>query len=54
MRVYVDAHWLTRRVQLLKKQVHPGWEYNRFQDPTWESQEKITSELLLKYLGEIF
>jgi hypothetical protein len=53
-RVYVATHWLTRRVKPLKKQVHHGWEYNGFQDPTWESQEKITRELLLKHLGEMF
>jgi hypothetical protein len=50
----VAAHWLARRVQPLKKQVHPDWEYSRFQDLTRESQEKITKELLLKHLGEIF
>jgi hypothetical protein len=35
----VAVHWLAHRVQLLKKQVHPGWEYSGFQDPTQESQE---------------
>jgi hypothetical protein len=38
----------------LKKQVHPGWEYSRSQDPTRETYEKISPELLLKHLGEIF
>jgi hypothetical protein len=35
--VCVAAHWLAHRVQSLKKQVHPGWEYSGFQDPTQES-----------------
>jgi hypothetical protein len=50
----VAAHSLAHRVQPLKKQVHLGWEYNGFQDPTQESQGKITQELLLKHLGEMF
>jgi hypothetical protein len=45
---------MARRVQSLKKQVHPGWEYSGLQDPTRESQEKITPELLVKHLGEMF
>jgi hypothetical protein len=48
------AHWLARRVRPLKKQVHLGWEYSGLQDLTQETQEKMTSELLLKHLGEIF
>jgi hypothetical protein len=52
--VYVVMHWLACRIQPLKKQVHPGWEYSRSQDPTRETQEKISLELLLKHLGEIF
>jgi hypothetical protein len=28
IRVSVAANWLVRRVTPLKKQVHPGWEYN--------------------------
>jgi hypothetical protein len=35
--VCVAAQWLARRVHPLKKQVHPGWEYNRLQDPTQET-----------------
>jgi hypothetical protein len=27
-RVCVAAHWLAHRVLPLKKQIHPGWEYN--------------------------
>jgi hypothetical protein len=50
----VAAHWLAHRVQPLKKQVHPGWEYSGLRDPTQESQEKITPELLVKHVGEIF
>jgi hypothetical protein len=38
----------------LKKQVHPGWEYCGVQDPTRETQENITPELLVNHLGEIF
>jgi hypothetical protein len=54
MGVYVAAHWLAHRVQLLKNQVHPSWEYNGLQELTRETQEKITPELLWKHLGEIF
>jgi hypothetical protein len=52
--VCVAAHWLARRVQPLKKQMHPGWEYIGLQDPTRESYEKIALELLMKHLGELF
>jgi hypothetical protein len=52
--VYVTAHWLARQVQPLKKQVHSSWEYSGSQDPTRGTQEKISLELLLKHLGEIF
>jgi hypothetical protein len=48
------AHWLAHRVEPLKKQVHSGWEYSGLQDLTRETQEKMTSELLLKHLGEMF
>jgi hypothetical protein len=50
----VAAHWLTRGVLPLKKQVHPGWEYNRLLDLTRETSEKIAPELLVKHLEEIF
>jgi hypothetical protein len=50
----VATHWLARRVIPLKKQVHPGWEYNIFQDPTRETNEKITPEHLVKLLEEMF
>jgi hypothetical protein len=52
--VCMAAHWLARGVQPLKKQVHLGWEYIGIQDPTHETQENMTSELLLKHLGEMF
>jgi hypothetical protein len=52
--VYVAAQWLARRVIPLKKQVHPGWEYSGVQDPTHETNEKITSERLVKLLEEMF
>jgi hypothetical protein len=32
--VCVAANWLAYQVMLLKKQVHPGWEYSRLQDLT--------------------
>jgi hypothetical protein len=38
----------------LKKQVHPGWEDSRLQDPTWETTEKITPDHLVKLLEEMF
>jgi hypothetical protein len=50
--VYVAAHWLARRVVPLKKQVHPYWEYSGTQDPARETNEKITSEHLVKLLEE--
>jgi hypothetical protein len=50
----VAAHWLAHRVQPLKKQVQPGWEYSRSQNPTQETQEKITPEVLTKHMGEMF
>jgi hypothetical protein len=52
--VFVAAHWPARRIQPLKKQVHLGWEYSGLQDPTLETQEKMTSDLLLQHLGEMF
>jgi hypothetical protein len=48
------AYWLVHQVQPLKKQVHSSWEYSGLQDPTWESHENITLELLVKHLGELF
>jgi hypothetical protein len=50
----VAAHWLALRVLPLKKQVHLGWEYSGLLDLTQESNEKITLELLVKHLEEIF
>jgi hypothetical protein len=52
--VCMAAHWLARRVIPLKKHVHPGWQYNRVQDPTREPNEKITTEHLVKLLEEMF
>jgi hypothetical protein len=34
--------------------VHPGWEYSGDQDPTQETNEKITPERLMKLLYEMF
>jgi hypothetical protein len=50
----VATHWLARGVLPLKKQVHLGWEYSGLQDLTRETSEKITPELLVKHLEEIF
>jgi hypothetical protein len=50
----VAAHWLARGVLPLKKQIHPGWEYNGLQNPTRKSNEKIALELLVKHLEEMF
>jgi hypothetical protein len=52
--VCVAAHSLAYRVHPLKKQVHPDWEYSEHQDPTQETKENITPELLVKLLGELF
>jgi hypothetical protein len=52
--VCIAAHWLAHQVQPLKKQVHLGWKCSRLQEPTWETQEKMAPELLVKHLGEIF
>jgi hypothetical protein len=52
--VCVATHWLARRVIPLKKQVHLGWEYSGFQDPTRETSDKITLEHLVKLLEEMF
>jgi hypothetical protein len=50
----VATHWLAHRVIPLKEHIHLGWEYNRVQDPTQETSEKITPEHLLKFLEEMF
>jgi hypothetical protein len=52
--VCVAAHWLTHKVLHLKKQVHLDWEYSGLQDPPRETSEKITPEILVKHLEEIF
>jgi hypothetical protein len=49
----VAAHWLARRVVPVKKQVHLGWEYSGVQDPTQETNEKVTLEHLVKLLEEM-
>jgi hypothetical protein len=48
--VDVAANWLACRVTPLKKQVHPGWEYNRVQDPTRESKDNIEANKLVELL----
>jgi hypothetical protein len=52
--VCMATHWLAHRVIPLKKQVHSGWEYSGFQDPTQETSEKITLKHLVKLLEEMF
>jgi hypothetical protein len=52
--VCVATHWLTHKVLHLKKQVHLDWEYSGLQDPSRETSEKITPEILVKHLEEIF
>jgi hypothetical protein len=54
MALGVNTHWIACQVQPLKKKIHLGWEYNGLQDPTWESQEKLTLEFLAKHLIELF
>jgi hypothetical protein len=53
-RVCVATHWLARRVLPLKKQIHLGWEYSGLQDLTQDTIDKITPELLVKHMEEIF
>jgi hypothetical protein len=50
----VAAHWLAHRVIPMKKQVHPGWEYSGVEDPTQETNMKITPEHLVKLLENMF
>jgi hypothetical protein len=39
----VAAHWLARRVQTLKKHVHPDWEYSGLQDLDYGDPRKYKS-----------
>jgi hypothetical protein len=48
------ANWLARRVIPLKKHVHPGWEYDRLLDLTWETFDNIEASDLIKLLEEMF
>jgi hypothetical protein len=52
--VYAAANWLAHHVMLLKKQVHPRWEYNRVQDPTQKSGDNIEANRLVELLQEMF
>jgi hypothetical protein len=52
--VYVATHWLAHRIILLKKQVHPRWEYSGTQDPTGGTTKKIRPDHLVKLLEEMF
>jgi hypothetical protein len=40
--------------QTAEKTSSSGLEYNRLQDSNQEAQEKMTPELLVKHLGEMF
>jgi hypothetical protein len=53
-KIYVATNWLAHWVMPLKKQVHPGWEYSGFNDPTREIIEKIKSSKLVKLLEKMF
>jgi hypothetical protein len=48
------AHWLARRVMPLKKQVHPGWEYNGVHDPTRETFVTPRPSKIFELLQEMF
>jgi hypothetical protein len=48
------ANWLAHRVMPLKKQVHPGWEYNGLQDPTRETSDTPGVSKVVKLLQEMF
>jgi hypothetical protein len=52
--VCVAAHWLAHEVLPLKKQVYPSWEYIGLHHLTQETNEKISPELLVKHLEEMF
>jgi hypothetical protein len=52
--VCMATQWLARRVLPLKKQVHLGWEYSRFQDQNRETSDKITLKHLVKLLEKTF
>jgi hypothetical protein len=45
----VAANWLAYWVTPMKKQVHPGWEYNRLQDPTQETSDNIGVSKLVNF-----
>jgi hypothetical protein len=47
------ANWLARRVIPLRKQVHPGCEYNRISDTTCETNHHLKNTQLSKLLSEI-
>jgi hypothetical protein len=52
--VCMATNWLARRVTPLKKQVHPGWEYNGLQDPTRETSDNLRVNEVVKLLQEMF
>jgi hypothetical protein len=53
-RVGMAANWLVCQVTLLKKHVHPGWEYCGVQDRTQESDNNIEANKLVDLLQEMF
>jgi hypothetical protein len=52
--VGVVANWLAYRVVLMKKQVHPGWEYYGVQYSTQELGNNIEASKLVDLLKELF
>jgi hypothetical protein len=46
----VAAYLLAHRVTPLKKEIHPGWEYNDLQDPTREPTKMIEPSQIVKLL----
>jgi hypothetical protein len=52
--VCMTANWLAHRVMPLKKQVHPGWEYNRSNDPTRETFHNLRHSKMEELLQEMF
>jgi hypothetical protein len=49
-RVSVAANWLVCQVMLLKKQVHPGWEYSGVQDSILETSSNLAASKMVVLL----
>jgi hypothetical protein len=48
--VSVAANWLVCQVTLLKKQVHPGWEYSGVQDSNLETSSNLAASKMVVLL----